>query len=91
MHVNMWRPQTKGRSARAIAMSKSIKHTMPFQCKHALEFGLEIVELEEKGNMLVVTGVRCLFCVYCARDVGPMSCERKPTDNIHIFKALFIK
>jgi hypothetical protein len=44
-------------------MSKSTKRTTLFQRKHALEFGLEIVEFEEKGNMPVVTGVRCLFCV----------------------------
>jgi hypothetical protein len=45
-------------------MSKSTKHITPFQRKHALEFGMEIVEFEEKGNMLVVTSVRCLFYVY---------------------------
>jgi hypothetical protein len=45
-------------------MSKLTKHTTPFQRKHALEFGLEIVELEEKGNTPIVTGVRCLFYVY---------------------------
>jgi hypothetical protein len=56
-----------------------------------IEFSLEIVELEEKGNMRVVTGVRCLFCVYCGRDVGPASRKRKSIDNIHIFKVPFIK
>ncbi len=64
MHVSMWRSQTKGKLACAIAMFKSTKHIMSFQCKHALEFGLEIVELKEKGNTSVMTGVHCLFCVY---------------------------
>jgi len=72
-------------------MSKSTKRTTPFQRKHALEFGLEIVEFEEKCNMSVVTGVRCLFCVYHGRHVELTSRKRKPTDNIHIFKAPFIK
>jgi hypothetical protein len=45
-------------------MSKSTKRTTSFQRKHALEFGLEIVELEKKGNMSVMMGVRCLFYVY---------------------------
>jgi hypothetical protein len=45
-------------------MSKSTKGTTPFQRKHVLEFGLEIVKFEEKGNMRVVTSVRYLFCVY---------------------------
>jgi hypothetical protein len=56
-----------------------------------LEFGFKIVELKEKGNMLVVTGVRCLFCEYCGWDVEPASCKCKPIDNIHIFKTSFIK
>jgi hypothetical protein len=72
-------------------MSKSTKRTTPFQRKHALEFGLEIVEFEKKGNMPVVTGVRCLFCVYHGRHVELTSRKHKPTDNIHIFKAPFIK
>ncbi len=56
-----------------------------------LEFGLEIVELEEKGNMPVVMGMCCLFYVYCGWDVEPASRKHKPIDNIHIFKAPFIK
>jgi hypothetical protein len=44
-------------------MSKSTKRTTSFQRKHALEFGLKIVELEEKGNMSIVTGMRYLLCV----------------------------
>ncbi len=72
-------------------MFKSTKHITSFQCKHALEFGLEIVELKEKGNTSVITGVHCLFCVYCSWDGGPMICKCKLTDNIHIFKASFIK
>jgi hypothetical protein len=47
--------------------------------------------LEKKGNTLVMMGMRCLFCVYHDRDVGPASHKRKPIDNIHIFKASFIK
>jgi hypothetical protein len=38
---------------------------MSFQHKHELKFGLEIVELEEKGNTPVVTSVRCLLYGYC--------------------------
>jgi hypothetical protein len=64
---------------------------MPFQRKHVLEFGLEIIGLQEKGNMSVVMGVQCLFCMYCGRNVRMASCKRKPIDNIHIFKAPFIK
>jgi hypothetical protein len=69
-----------------MAISKSTKHTMSFQHKHVMEFGFEIVELEEKGNTPVVTGVCYLFCVYHGRDVKLASRKRKPTDNIHIFK-----
>jgi hypothetical protein len=72
-------------------MSKSTKRNTPFQRKHALEFGLEIVELEEKGNTLVMTVVCCLFCVDHGRDVKPMSRKRKSAYNIHIFKTPFIK
>jgi hypothetical protein len=72
-------------------MSKSTKRTTPFQRKHALEFGLEIIELEKKGNMPIMTGVRYLLCVYYSRDVESASRKCKLTDNIHIFKALFIK
>ncbi len=91
VHVSMWRSQTKGRSICAIAMSKSTKLTMLFQHKHVLEFGLEIIKLEKKGNTSIVTGVRCLFCVYCGQDVELASRKHKPIDNIHIFKASFIK
>ncbi len=45
-------------------MSKSTKRTVLFQHKHELEFGLEIIELEEKGNTPVVTGMRCLLYGY---------------------------
>ncbi len=63
---------------------------MPFQHKHALEFGLETAELEEKGNTSVMTGVRYLFCVYRGWDVKLASRKCKPTNNIHIFKVLLI-
>jgi hypothetical protein len=56
--------QTKGRPACAITMSKSTKCTGSLQRKHALEFGLEIVELKEKGNMLLMMGMHCLFYMY---------------------------
>jgi hypothetical protein len=72
-------------------MSKSTKRITLFQCKHALEFGLEIVELKEKGNTLAVMGVCCLFCVYCGRDVELSNHKHKSIDNIHIFKVSFIK
>ncbi len=91
MCVNTWGSQTKGKLACVIAMSKSTKCTTLFQRKHALEFGLEIVELKKKGNTLVMTNVRCLIYMYHGQDVGPTSCKRKSTDNIHIFKMPFIK
>ncbi|CAK9198836.1 unnamed protein product [Sphagnum jensenii] len=72
-------------------MSRSTKCSTSFQRKHALEFGLKVVELEEKGNTLVVMSVRCLCYVYRGRDVKLASHKRKSTDNIHIFKAPFIK
>jgi len=87
----MWKFQTKDRQARAIAMSKLTKRITPFQCKHALEFSFEIIELEEKGNMSVMTSVHCLLCVYRGWYFGLVSRKRKPIDNIHVFKAPFIK
>jgi len=72
-------------------MFKSTKCTTPFQRKHVLEFSFEIVEFEEKGNTPVMMGVCCVFCVHRGQDVGPVSRKNKPIDNIHIFKALFIK
>ncbi len=91
MSVSMQRSQTKGRPARAIPMFKSTKCTRSFQRKHVLQFGLEIVELEEKGNMPIVTGVCCMFCVYHGWDVKLTSCKCMLIDNIHISKAPFIK
>lgn len=91
MHVSMWRSQTKGRLTCVITMFKLTKRFTLFQCKHALEFSLEIVEFEKKGNTSVVTNVHCLFYVYHDCDVGATSHKCKSTDNIHIFKALFIK
>ncbi|CAI5727443.1 unnamed protein product [Hyaloperonospora brassicae] len=38
--------------------------TTPFQEKHALEFGLEIIKTEKGGAHTV----RCLFCIYDRRD-----------------------
>ncbi len=64
---------------------------MSFQRKHALEFGLEIVELEEKGNMPFVMGLHYLLCMYRGQYVRPMIHKCTLTDNIHIFKAPFIK
>ncbi|CAK9879851.1 unnamed protein product [Sphagnum jensenii] len=72
-------------------MFKSTKCTRSFQRKHVLQFGLEIVELEEKGNMPIVTGVCCMFCVYHGWDVKLTSCKCMLIDNIHISKAPFIK
>ncbi len=91
MCVSVWRSQTKGRLVRAITMFKLTKRTMSFQHKHALEFGFEIIEFKEKGNMPVVTGMRCLFYVYHNWDLGLASRKHKPINNIHIFKAPFIK
>ncbi len=91
MRVSTWRSQTQGKSAHAIAVYKSTKHITPFQCKHAFEFGLKIVELEKKGNMSFVMGVHYLLCVYHGQYVRPMTRKRKPTDNIHIFKVSLIK
>jgi hypothetical protein len=64
---------------------------MSFQRKHALEFDLQIVELEKKGNMLIMTGMHFLFCMYRGQDVEPESPKHKLTNNIHIFKMPFIK
>jgi hypothetical protein len=72
-------------------MSKLTKCTTPLQLKHVLEFGFEIVELEEKGNTPVVIGVRSLFCMYNGRDVGSTTRKHNSAANIHIFKAPFIK
>jgi hypothetical protein len=72
-------------------MSKSTKRTTPFQHKHALEFGLEIVEFEKKGNTSIMTSMCCLFYMYHGQDVRLASHKHKPTDNIHIFKMSFIK
>lgn len=72
-------------------MSMSTKCTTSFQRKNVLEFGLKIVELKRKGNTSVVTGVHYLFYVYHGRDVKPATRKRKSTNNIHIFKVLFIK
>jgi hypothetical protein len=83
--------QTKGRSAHVIAMSKSTKHTTPFQRKHVLGFGFKIIKFEDKGNMLVLSGVCCLFYMYHGWDVGPVNRKHKLINNIHIFKVLFIK
>uniref|UniRef100_M4BWZ7 Uncharacterized protein n=1 Tax=Hyaloperonospora arabidopsidis (strain Emoy2) TaxID=559515 RepID=M4BWZ7_HYAAE len=38
--------------------------TTPFQEKHALEFGLELIKTEKGGAQ----PVRCLFCIYDRRD-----------------------
>ncbi|CAI5724445.1 unnamed protein product [Hyaloperonospora brassicae] len=38
--------------------------TTPFQEKHALEFGLELIKMGKGG----VQTVRCLFCIYNRRD-----------------------
>lgn len=89
--VSTWRSQTKGRPVCAIAMSKLTKCTTPFQRKHALEFELQIVELEKKGNMSIVMGMHFLFYVYHGRDVEPTSPKHKLSNNIHIFRTPFIK
>jgi hypothetical protein len=65
MRVSTWRFQTKGRPVYVIAMSKPTKRTMLFQCKHALEFSLEIVKFKDKGNTLIVTGMHYVFYMYC--------------------------
>jgi hypothetical protein len=72
-------------------MFKSIKLTRPFQCKHVLEFSLKIVELEEKGNTPIMTGVCCMFCVYHGWNVELTSCKCMLINNIQISKSRFIK
>ena len=39
--------------------------TTPFQAKHALEYGVELIKTEKGG----VQTVRCLFCVFEGRDI----------------------
>jgi len=72
-------------------MSKSTKCITSFQHKHVLEFELQIVELEKKGNMSIVMGMHFLFYMYHGRDVEPARPKRKLTNNIHIFRTPFIK
>jgi hypothetical protein len=45
-------------------MAPKSKAQTPFQATHALEFGLEVIKTEQKGDQTV----RCLFCVYEGRN-----------------------
>jgi hypothetical protein len=84
MHVSTWGSHTKGKLAHVIAMFDSTKNTTLFEREHVLEFGFEIIELKKKGNLPVVTGVP-------SQDIKLANRKRKPIDNIHTFKAPFIK
>jgi hypothetical protein len=61
----------------------------PFQMKHALEFGLEVVSKDAKGDVTV----QCLFCVHEGWDnveVGSNSSrKRKGTLTIKYFTKPF--
>jgi len=61
----------------------------PFQTKHALEFSLEVVSKDAKGDVIVL----CLFYVHEGRDnmeVGDSSgCKWKVTSTIKYFMKSF--
>jgi hypothetical protein len=61
----------------------------PFQTKHALEFNLEVVSKDAKGNVIVLYP----FYVHEGRDnmeVGDSSsCKRKATSTIKYFMKSF--
>jgi hypothetical protein len=61
----------------------------PFQTKHALEFSLEVVSKDAKGDVIV----RCLFCVHeghdCVEVGGNLSRKRKATLTIKYFMKSF--
>jgi len=63
--------------------------TTPFQPKHALEYGLELVKTEIGG----LQTVRCLFCVYEGRDVVQVGSltgrKRKSRNDIHYYRKPF--
>ena len=63
--------------------------TTPFQEKHALEFGLELIKTGKGGAQTV----RCLICTYDRRDkveVGSSTaCNRKSRVDIKYYKKLF--
>jgi hypothetical protein len=46
-------------------MESSKKKAMSFQKAHSLDFALEVVSINVRGNVTV----RCLFCLYKGRDV----------------------
>jgi len=62
----------------------------PFQTKHALEFGLEVVPKDAKGDVTVW----CLFCVHKGQDNmevnSSSSRKRKVTSTIKYFMKMFV-
>ncbi|KAF0699226.1 Aste57867_10191 [Aphanomyces stellatus] len=63
--------------------------TTPFQPKHALEFGLELMSADDDGEQTA----RCLFCVYEGRqkvEVGATTGrKRKERSSVHVFTKPF--
>lgn len=62
----------------------SKKQATPFQKAHALEFAVEIVSTDARGDVTV----RCLFCLYEGRDiaeVGVTGRKRKYRSDIQYF------
>ncbi len=66
----------------------AIKST-PFQMKHAVEFGMEVVSKDAKGDVTVW----CLFCIHEGCDNvevgGSSSCKRKVMSTIKYFTKPF--
>jgi hypothetical protein len=73
-----------------LTMPPKLKVQTPFQAKHALEYGVELVKTEKGG----VPTVRCLFCVFEGRDsvhVGSMTgCKRKVSPGYQIRHEAFL-
>ena len=71
-------------------MPPKLKVQTPFQAKHALEYGVELVKTE-KGS---VHTVRCLFCVFEGRDsvhVGSMTGrKRRSRQDIKYYMKVFL-
>ena len=72
-----------------LTMPPKLKVQTPFQAKHALEYGVELVKTEKGG----IHTVRCLFCVFEGRDsvrVGSMTGrKRKSRQDIKYYMKPF--
>jgi hypothetical protein len=56
---------SKPTKLRGISRMASRKKATPFQKAHALDFALEVVSTDARGDVTV----RCLFCLFEGRDV----------------------